>query len=76
MDIADISSNVRDISANITNVRSSASNTMTINGGINVTCPGVTEAEVAKNIGGALKEQLNGIFSGFALRADQLSMRR
>lgn len=76
MDIADISSNVRDISANVTNVRSSASNTMTINGGINVTCPGVTEAEVAKNIGGALKEQLNGIFSGFALRADQLSMRR
>lgn len=75
-DIAGISSNVRNIATNITNVRNDSGNTMTINGGINVTCPGVTEAEVAKNIGGALREQLNGMFTGFALKADQLAMRR
>lgn len=75
-DIASISSNVRNIATNITNVRNDSGNTMTINGGINVTCPGVTEAEVAKNIGGALREQLNGMFTGFALKADQLAMRR
>ena len=50
--------------------------TVVLNGGINVTCPGVTETEVAKNLGTALSNQLSSIFQGAALRADQWAMRR
>ena len=75
--VADMTLGMRDIAQNITNIanNSNVGNNVTF-GAINVTCPGVTEAEVAKNIGGALRNELSGMFTGFALRADQKAMRR
>lgn len=70
----DMSKNIADIAKAVTN--NNNNNSFTINGGINVTCPGVTEAEVAKNLGSALSNELSSLFQGAALRADQWAMRR
>ena len=42
-----------------------------INGGINITCPGVTSKEVAKQLPGVLNEALEREFSGLHLQAMQ-----
>ncbi|MDE5590124.1 MAG: hypothetical protein K2J60_13475 [Acetatifactor sp.] len=44
-----------------------------INGGINITCPGVTSKEVAKQLPGVLNEALEREFSGLHLQAMQWS---
>lgn len=43
-----------------------------INGGINITCPGVTSKEVAQQVG----VELNNMFNGLHLEAMQQSMMR
>lgn len=74
--IANMTSNVREITHSVTNnMVNNTGNTVNV-GDINVTCPGVTEAEVAKNLGAAIRSELNGVVSGMALRANQLAMRR
>ena len=74
--ISDMTSNVRDIARTVTNnMVNNNGNTVNV-GDINVTCPGVTEAEVAKNLGAAIRSELNGVVSGMALRANQKAMRR
>ena len=70
----DVSRNVADMAKAVVNNMNNSGNTITNN--INVTCPGVTETEVAKNLGTALSNQLSSIFQGAALRADQWAMRR
>jgi len=44
-------------------------------GDIHVTCPGVTEQQVARYVPGAVKEELRKEFSGFSNLADQWSRR-
>lgn len=76
-DISEMTSNVREITRTITNNQINNNSGSTVNvGDINVTCPGVTEAEVARNLGAAIRSELNGVVSGMALRANQLAMRR
>ena len=76
LDITDMSSNLQDITRTITNnMVNNNGNTVNV-GDINVTCPGVTEAEVAKNLGAAIRSELNGVVSGMALKANQIGMRR
>ena len=59
----------------INNVSSLANNNRNaqpvINGGINITCPGVTSKEVAKQLPGVLNEALEREFSGLHLQAMQ-----
>ena len=74
MNTFDVSRNVADIAKAVTNNTMYSGNTITNN--INVTCPGVTEAEVARNIAPIIQDQFTSIFSGMALRADQRAMRR
>ncbi len=75
--IADITSNVRDITTAVTNrtINNNGGNTIHM-GNINVTCPGITETEVARNLGSAIRSELNGMVSGMAIRANQIAMRR
>ena len=70
----DISRNVADMAKAVTNNMNYGGNTITNT--INVTCPGVTEAEIAKNLGSALSNELSSLFQGAALKADQWAMRR
>lgn len=75
-DITGMASNLQDITRTVTNnMVNNNGNTVNV-GNINVTCPGVTEAEVAKNLGAAIRSELNGVVSGMALRANQLGMRK
>ena len=53
---------------NINNVRNAQP---VINGGVNITCPGVTSKEVAKQLPGVLNEALEREFSGLHLQAMQ-----
>ena len=43
---------------------------------INVTCPGVTEQQVAERLGNVIGQELNKQFNGFSLYTDQMSRRR
>lgn len=43
---------------------------------INVTCPGVTEQQVAERIGGVLDKELDKKFNGFSNYTDQRSRMR
>lgn len=76
VNIADMTSNVRDIATAVTSHTINNNGTSVHVGDINVTCPGVTETEVARNLGVAIKSELNGMVSGMALRANQIAMRR
>lgn len=69
----DVSRNVADIAKAVTNNYASS---VVINGGINVTCPGVTESEVARNIAPIIQQEFTSIFSGMSLGANQRAMRR
>lgn len=63
------------IDKHINNVSSVVNNTRNmqpvINGGINITCPGVTSQEVAKQLPDALDKALDRKFNGFSNYADQ-----
>lgn len=58
--------------SNITNNR----NVQPVVNNINVTCPGVTEQQVAERIGGVLDKELDKKFSGFSNYTDQRSRAR
>ena len=70
----DISKNVADMAKAVTNNMNYGGNTITNN--INVTCPGVTEAEVARNIAPIIQQEFTSIFTGMSLGANQRAMRR
>lgn len=70
----DVSRNIADIAKAVTT--NNFSNNVVVNGGINVTCPGVTEAEVARNIAPIIQDQFTSIFTGMSLGANQRAMRR
>ena len=55
---------------NVSNVTNNNKPSVTI-GDIYVTCPGVTEQQVARYIPNAVKEELNKEFSGFSNFTDQ-----
>ena len=74
MNTYDISRNVADMAKAVINNTSYNGNTVTNN--INITCPGVTEAEVARNMGPLVEQAFTNIFSGMSLGANQRAMRR
>lgn len=62
---------IRQIS-NVSNIVQNQNNQPVINGGLNVTCPGITSQEVARQVG----VELNNMFRGLHLEAYQRSMTR
>ena len=54
---------------NVSNIVNNRNNQPVINGGLNVTCPGITSQEVARQVG----DQLNNMFRGLHLEAYQRS---
>ena len=54
---------------NVTNNR----NVQPVVNNINVTCPGVTEQQVAERLGSVLDKELDKKFSGFYNYTDQMS---
>ena len=70
----DMGRNIADITKAVTN--NTIGTSVVLNGGINVTCPGVTEAEVARNLGTVISSQIGNMFNGMALRADQRALRK
>ncbi len=62
---------IRQIS-NVSNIVQNQNNQPVINGGLNVTCPGITSQEVARQVG----VELNNMFRGLHLEAYQRSMIR
>ena len=74
--VLNMTRNMNDMTKTLTSNSSNIGNTVVLNGGINITCPGVTETEVARNLGGALNREMEKLFQGMALRADQRSLRK
>ena len=75
-DVSGISKSVNDIlQRSVTNVTSRNEGSINV-GEINITCPGVTESEVAKNLVPAIQKELANVFMGASLRADQWALRR
>ena len=76
--IAEMTTGIRDIAQTVNNITNNGGlgQSFVINGGINVTCPGVTKAEVAAQLGDAFDMELSKRFSGFSLFANQRAMRR
>lgn len=64
----------KDITNNtaISNITNNRNMQPVINGGINITCPGITSQEVARQVG----VELNNMFQGFHNFADQQSRKR
>ncbi|MCI9255176.1 MAG: hypothetical protein HFI58_10240, partial [Lachnospiraceae bacterium] len=62
----------RHVTNNVNNVTNNRNVQPVINGGINITCPGVTSKEVAQQVG----VEVGRIFNGMHLDAEQRSRMR